>query len=83
MENTYAFFSRLVGTMAVILLVAAYAGSTQIFTKYIGRQKTWRFIVCTGLFGGVFGIYGNISGIDFCKRFHITASHTNRTSIYM
>ena len=65
MENTYAFFSRLVGTMAVILLVAAYAGSTQIFTKNIGRQKNWRFIVCTGLFGGVFGIYGNISGIDF------------------
>ena len=64
MENTYAFFSRLIGTLAVILLVAAYAGSTQIMDKYIGKQKSWKFILVTGLMGGLFGIYGNISGID-------------------
>ena len=62
MENTYAFFSRLIGTLAVILLVAAYAGSTQIMDKYIGKQKSWKFILVTGLMGGLFGIYGNISG---------------------
>ncbi len=64
MENTYTFFSRLIGTLAVILLVAAYAGSTQILNKYIGKQKNWKFIFVTGLFGGLFGIYGNISGIE-------------------
>ena len=64
MENTYTFFSRLIGTLAVILLVAAYAGSTQLLGKYIGKQKNRKFILITGLFGGLFGIYGNISGIE-------------------
>ena len=64
MENTYVFFSRLIGTLAVILLVAAYAGSTQLMKKYIGTPKTWRFILFSGLVGGMFGIYGNISGFD-------------------
>lgn len=64
MENTYEFFSRMIGTLAVILLVAAYAGSTQLLKRYIGQRRNWRFILFTGLFGGLFGIYGNISGIS-------------------
>lgn len=64
MQNTYEFFSRMIGTLAVILLVSAYAGSTQLLKKYIGRRKNWKFVLITGLFGGLFGIYGNISGID-------------------
>ena len=63
-ENTYEFFSRLIGTLAVILLVGVYAGSTQIMKGYIGKRKNWKFICIAGLFGGVFGIYGNISGFD-------------------
>ncbi|MBQ3404114.1 MAG: SpoIIE family protein phosphatase [Oscillospiraceae bacterium] len=63
MENTYEFFSRLIGTLAVILLVAAYTGSTQFLKNYIGKKKNWKFILFTGLFGGLFGVYGNISGI--------------------
>ncbi len=62
MESTYEFFSRLIGTLAVILLVAAFAGSTQLVKNNIGRKKTWKVIIITGLFGGLFGIYGNISG---------------------
>ena len=64
MKSTYVFFSSMIGTLAVILLVAAYAGSTQLLDKYIGKQKNWKFILGTGLFGGLFGIYGNISGIE-------------------
>lgn len=64
MENTYAFFSRLIGTLSVILLVSAYIGSTQYLKKYIGKKKDWKLILIIGLFGGIFGIYGNISGID-------------------
>ncbi len=64
MENTYTFFTRLIGTLAVILLVAAYAGSTHILQKRIINQKKWKAILITGLFGGLFGIYGNISGIE-------------------
>lgn len=63
MGTTYEFFSRLIGTLAVMLLVAAYAGSTQLLQKYIGKRKTWSFVLLTGLFGGLFGVYGNISGV--------------------
>ena len=64
MENTYDFFSRMIGTLAVILVVSAYTGSTQLLKRYIGRQKNRKFMLITGLFGGMFGIYGNISGIE-------------------
>ncbi len=64
MENTYTFFSRLIGTLAVILLVAAFAGSTSVVRQYAGAEKKWRTLLIIGLFGGLFGIYGNISGID-------------------
>ena len=64
MEHTYDFFVRLVGTLAVILLVAIYVGSTQILNKYIGKKRNWKFVLITGLFGGLFGVYGNISGFD-------------------
>lgn len=63
MDQMYEFFTRLIGTMAVILLVAAFAGSTQMLHKYIENPGNWKFILLTGLFGGLFGIYGNISGI--------------------
>ena len=64
MENTYEFFSRLIGTLAVILLVAAYAGITQLLNKYIDKPKSLKFVLFSGVFGGLFGIYGNISGIE-------------------
>lgn len=64
MGTTYEFFSRLIGTLAVMLLVAAYAGSSQLLQKYIGRRKTWSFVLLTGLLGGLFGVYGNISGVE-------------------
>ena len=64
MENTYDFFSRMIGTLAVILVVSAYTGSTQLLKRYISRQKNRKFMLITGLFGGMFGIYGNISGIE-------------------
>ena len=64
MNSTYEFFSRLIGTLAVILVVAAYAGSTQLLKKYLGKKRNWKFLLLTGLFGGLFGVYGNISGVS-------------------
>ena len=64
MENMYSFFSRLIGTLAVILLIAAYAGSTQLLSKHLDHKKSWKVVLLSGLMGGLFGIYGNISGID-------------------
>ncbi|MBQ6430362.1 MAG: SpoIIE family protein phosphatase [Oscillospiraceae bacterium] len=66
MGNAYQFFSSLIGTLAVILLVSAYAGSTQILKRYLGKdkEKSWKLILLAGVFGGLFGIYGNISGFE-------------------
>ena len=65
MENTYPFFTRLIGTLAVILLFSAYAGSTQlisIYNKKFGEGRDYKFIIVVGLLGGLFGVYGNLSG---------------------
>lgn len=67
MENAYQFFSSLIGTLAVILLVSVYAGSTQLLKRYLGtgKQKSWLFLLLAGVFGGLFGIYGNISAVPY------------------
>ena len=59
-----AMFSKMVGTLAVILVVAAFIGSSDTITKLIQTEKTWKYTVLAGFLGGVFGIYGNISGFD-------------------
>lgn len=64
MGSTYEFFTRLSGTLAVILLVSVYAGSTQIIKRYLGKEEDWKSILLVGCFGGFFGIYGNLSGFD-------------------
>lgn len=57
-------FSRMIGTLAVILLVSAFIGSSDIISKFVKIEKKWQYTIFTGLLGGVFGIYGNISGFD-------------------
>ena len=55
-------FSRLIGTVAVILVVAAFVRSSQLLSKLDKRGYKWLYIISVGLLGGIFGIYGNISG---------------------
>lgn len=57
-------FSRMVGTLAVILVVSAFIGGSDILEKYAKSSKNWAFSLITGLLGGIFGVYGNISGFD-------------------
>ncbi len=57
-------FSRLIGTVAVILVVAAFVGSSQLFYKFNKKGLKWLYIILLGVLGGIFGIYGNISGFD-------------------
>ncbi len=57
-------FSRMIGTLAVILVVSAFIGSSDVWPKIAKPDKKWNYILATGLLGGVFGIYGNISGFD-------------------
>ena len=57
-------FSRLIGTLAVILTVSAFIGGSDLISKVFKTEKKWIYSVIMGLVGGIFGIYGNISGFD-------------------
>ena len=62
--NMSAMFSKMIGTLAVILIVSAFIGGSDILSKFIKAEKKWKYAIFFGLLGGVFGIYGNISGFD-------------------
>ena len=59
-ESLSIMFSRMIGTVAVILVVSAFLGSSDMITRV--SEKKARFVAVAGLVGGIFGIYGNISG---------------------
>jgi len=56
--------SRMVGTLAVILVVSAFIGGSDVISKLVKTEKAWKNSIIMGILGGVFGIYGNISGFD-------------------
>ncbi|MBQ5443369.1 MAG: hypothetical protein IIT47_07350, partial [Oscillospiraceae bacterium] len=58
-------FSMMIGTLAVILLIAAFIGSSDFFSKLLADKSSWKYTVFTAVLGGVLGIYGNISGFAF------------------
>ncbi|MCR4671728.1 MAG: SpoIIE family protein phosphatase [Lachnospiraceae bacterium] len=59
-----SIFSKLVGTLAVILVVSAFIGGSDILSKLVKTEKKWKYVIIAGILGGAFGIYGNISGFD-------------------
>ena len=65
LEGTQLFFSKLIGTVAVILVISAFAGSTDLLNRFIDKKMNWKFALIIGILGGLFGVYGNISGVDF------------------
>lgn len=56
--------SKLIGTVAVILLISAFFGSSDFIQQLFKSKKHWMYSIFAGVVGGVFGIYGNISGIE-------------------
>ena len=57
-------FSKLIGTLAVILVIAAFIGGSDILSRLTAKNKKWVYSIIAGLLGGVFGVYGNISGFN-------------------
>ena len=57
-------FTQMIGTLAVILVVAAFIGGSDIISKFTISNKKWLYSIATGLLGGLFGIYGNIAGFQ-------------------
>ena len=64
MEGIDVFFSKMIGTLAVILVVAASIGGSDLLSRFRNEKRKWQFPLIVGLLGGVFGIYGNISGVS-------------------
>ena len=58
------FFTNMIGTLAVILLVASFVGGSSLLAKFKDPVHRWRYVLLAGLMGGLFGIYGNISGLE-------------------
>ena len=63
-SNMGMMASRMIGTLAVILVVSAFFGSSDFADRFVKKQNLWEKALIAGLFGGVFGIYGNISGFN-------------------
>lgn len=59
-----AMFSKMIGTLAVILVVSAFIGGSDILSKFVKTERKWKYSIIAGILGGVFGIYGNISGFS-------------------
>ncbi|MBP5289091.1 MAG: SpoIIE family protein phosphatase [Clostridia bacterium] len=57
-------FTKLIGTLAVILVIAGFLGGTDVVSKVTKTERRWLYSVLFGILGGLFGIYGNISGFD-------------------
>ena len=65
MSDMNLLFSRMIGTLAVILMIAAFIGSSDVISRWMRKQQNhWKYVVLSGLVGGIFGIYGNISGFE-------------------
>ncbi len=57
------FFSKMIGTLAVIMVVAAFVGGSDLIGKFFNTDEKWKYVLIFGIMGGAFGIYGNISGV--------------------
>ena len=65
MSEMYTLFSKMIGTLAVILIIAAFFGSSDIISKWMNKQNSrWKYAIFSGIIGGAFGIYDNIAGFD-------------------
>ena len=60
------FFTNMIGTLAVILIISAFIGGSDLMTKLLGAKtgSRWKYSLLAGLFGGIFGIYGTLSGLE-------------------
>ncbi len=58
------FFTNMIGTLAVILVIASFLGGSDLMTKFHGVKKRWKVAVIAGILGGIFGIYGTMSGLE-------------------
>lgn len=59
-----AFFTNMIGTLAVILVIAAFISGSELLTRFFGSTRSWKYALFTGALGGLFGIYGTMTGLE-------------------
>ena len=57
-------FVKMVGTLAVLIVVAFFVGGSDVLSRLADARRTWKNSLLLGLMGGIFGIYGNLAGIN-------------------
>ncbi|MEG2274389.1 MAG: LytS/YhcK type 5TM receptor domain-containing protein, partial [Clostridia bacterium] len=72
MGNVRLMITSLVGTIALIDLIALIFQGEHRFTKVSGTNKKWLQAVVLGVMGGLFGIYATISGVPMANGAVIT-----------
>lgn len=63
LSDSASLFGNLIGSMAVIIVVAGLIGGSDLLEKITGHKNSWINSMLLGIMGGVFGIYGNLSGM--------------------
>ena len=59
------FFSNLIGTLAVIIVISEIISSSTVIPRVLWTKRDWKSILLAGLIGGLFGIYANLSGVPY------------------
>ncbi len=59
------FFTNLIGTLAVILVVAGFIGGSNILPKFMSAHREYQYSILAGVIGGLFGVYANMTGVEF------------------
>ena len=65
LDGTELFFTNLVGTLSVILVIAAFIGGSERFSKIREKRVGWQNSIIMGILGGLLGVYGNLSGMNY------------------
>ena len=63
-HETQQVFTNLVGTLAVILVIAAFIGGNERFSRVRNKGIAWQSNLVMGIMGGLLGVYGNLSGFS-------------------
>ena len=63
-QGMQVFFTNMIGSVAVILVVAAIIGANDLLSKFFGKKR-WIYSLLAGALGGILGIYGNLAGVPY------------------
>ena len=64
LETMGTLFTNLIGTLAVLVVIAFFVAGSEALSNFTFKSHYWKFDVLAGCMGGLFGVYGNLAGIN-------------------